>query len=402
VATSVLALRLHRRRRTSAVDAALVYVGLRVASAAVVLLAQRSQPAVPGLSRTPYLGMVTHWDGQWFRSIAISGYPHELPHGVTGAVAMNQWAFYPGFPFVTRAVMQLTDTGFAASATLVDVVCGLVAAIAMARLLETRIPRPAALAVVAVWAALPVAPSLQLAYSEALALALLSLTLLWLQRELWGRAAAAALLLGLTRPMLPPLAVVFAVAVWLRCRRRSVDPVAPAERRQMAVGVLAVVAGSAVWPVVAWWATGVPRAYSRTEAAWHPGGVTPFAGFSDLHPVVWQGQVLWLRVAVIAALLVAVVLTVVAVRSPRIDPLLATWCVAYLAFDLAVGNMHADEFRLLLPLFPLVAVACGVASTRLARHWRERAWLGVTLGVVGQYAWLMLCVRFLPGVPRAP
>jgi hypothetical protein len=98
---------------------------------------------------------------------------------------------------------------------------------------------------------------------------------------------------------------------------------------------------------------------------------------------------------VIAALLVAVSLTVVAVRSPRIDPLLATRCVAYLAFDLAVGNMHADEFRLLLPLFPLVAVACGVASARLAPPWRKRAWLGLTLGIVGQYAWLMLCVRFL-------
>jgi hypothetical protein len=90
------------------------------------------------------------------------------------------------------------------------------------------------------------------------------------------------------------------------------------------------------------------------------------------------------------------------VRSPRIDPLLVTWCLAYLGFDLAVGNMRADEFRMLLPLFPLVAVAVGVASTRLARRWRERAWLGVTLGIVGQYGWVMLCVRYLPGVPRAP
>ena len=130
--------------------------------------------------------------------------------------------------------------------------------------------------------------------------------------------------------------------------------------------------------------------------------MAPFAGISDLHPVVWHGQVLWLRVAVIVALIVTVALTVVAVRSPRINPLLTTWCVAYLAFDLAEGNMHADEFRLLLPLFPLVAVACGVASTRLARHWRERVWLWITLGIAGQYAWLMLCVRFLPGVPRAP
>jgi hypothetical protein len=402
VATSVLALRPQRHRRTSAVDAALVYVVLRGVSAATILLAQRDQPAVPGLSRAPYLGMVTHWDAQWFEAIATSGYPHHLPHQVTGAVAMNQWAFYPGFPFVTRLVMQLTDTGFAASATLVDVVCGLVAAVAMVRLLEARIPRTAALSVVGVWAALPMAPSLQLAYSEALALALLSLTLLCLQREQWGRGAVAAVLLGLTRPMAPPLAAVFAVAIWLRWRRRTLDPLLRAERRRMVAGLVATAAGSALWPAIAWWVTGTPDAYSRTEAAWHHGVLYPFAGLSDLHPVLWHGHVLWLRVVVVAALGLSAALTAVAVRSPRIDPLLATWCVAYLTFDLAVGNMYADELRLLLPLFPLVAVACGVASTRLARHWRERVWLGITLGLAGQYAWLMLCVRFLPGVPRAP
>jgi hypothetical protein len=401
VATPVLVVGRQVRRRTTAVDAALVYVALRVVSAALIVLAQRDQPPVRGLSRTPYLGMVTHWDAQWFQAIASSGYPHRLPH-VGGAVAMNQWAFFPGFPLVTRAVMQLTDTGFAVSATLVDLACGLVAAVVIARLLETRIPRTAALAVVAVWAALPVAPSLQLAYSEALALALLALTLLALQREHWARAAVTAVLLGLTRPMLPPLAVVYAVAVWLRWRRRADVPLLPAERRRMLLGLTAVVVGSAVWPAVAWVVTGRPDAYSRTEAAWHPRGMAPFAGFADLHPVVWHGQVLWVRVAVIAAVCVVTALTVLAVRSPRLDPLLTTWCAAYLVFDLAAGNMHADELRLLLPLFPLVAVACGVASTRLARHWRERAWLGLTLGIVGQYAWLMLCVRFLPGVPRAP
>jgi hypothetical protein len=170
----------------------------------------------------------------------------------------------------------------------------------------------------------------------------------------------------------------------------------------MAAGLVGTAAGAAVWPVVAWWVTGVPGAYARTEAAWHHGSLTPFAGFVGLHRLVRDGHPVWVRVVVVLALGAVVVLTIAAIRSPRIDPLLTTWCVAYLLFDLAVGNMHADELRMLLPLFPLVAVAVGVASTRLARRWRERAWLGVTLGIVGQYAWVMLCVRYLPGVPRAP
>ena len=66
------------------------------------------------------------------------------------------------------------------------------------------------------------APTFQLAYSEALAMALLSLALLWLIREQWGRASVAALVLGLTRPIAAPLAVVFAVAAWRRRRRRAI------------------------------------------------------------------------------------------------------------------------------------------------------------------------------------
>jgi hypothetical protein len=298
--------------------------------------------------------------------------------------------------------MHLTGTSFAVAASLLNLVAGVVATCAIARLLEIRIPRAATLAVVAVWAALPMAPSLQLAYSEALAMALVALALLWLVREQWGRAAIAAVLLGLTRPILLPLAVVYGVAVWRRWRRRVSDPVAPSEASRMVAGLVLTVAASALWPLIAWWYTGVPGAYARTEAAWHRGSLAPFAGMVGLHRVVVHGAIAWPRVMIIAVVVVVVVLTVLAMRSPRLDPILVTWCGAYLVFDLAVANMHAAELRMLLPLFPLVAVACGVASTRLATHWRWRAWLGVSLGIAGQYAWILFCVRYLPGVAHPP
>jgi hypothetical protein len=64
--------------------------------------------------------------------------------------------------------------------------------------------------------------------------------------------------------------------------------------------------------------------------------------------------------------------------------------------------MHAEELRMLLPLFPLVAVACGVGSARLARRWPVRVWVGVTLGILGQFAWVLLFVRYLPGSTHPP
>ena len=432
--------------RSTVVGAALVYLGMRLVSAVVILLVQRHQPAYPWLSSTPYLGLTMHWDALWFRSIAVSGYPHHLPvqlrllhhrlllrdhllhlryllldhphlhdrvlvheravrdrlllHDLAHqqpAVAQNQWAFYPGFPFVTRAVMQLTGAGFAAAASVVNLVAGVAAATGIARVLQIRIPRAPTLAVVAVWAALPIAPTLQLAYSEALAMALLSLALLWLVQERWGLATVAALLLGLTRPILPPLVLVYGVAVWRRWRRRRIEPVTVAERWRMGVGLAVTCVSALAWPLLAWWYTGVRGAYLDTEAAWHHGGTGPFAGLHALTTTVEHGYPLWSRVVIILAVGTAAVLTLLAVRSPRLDPLLALWCAAYLVYDLAVGNMHADELRMLLPLFPLVAVACGVAAERLSPRWRQRAILLAVAGIAGQYVWLMLFVRIVPG-----
>jgi hypothetical protein len=165
----------------------------------------------------------------------------------------------------------------------------------------------------------------------------------------------------------------------------------------MLAGLVLTAAGSALWPVIAWWSTGVPGAYLQTEGAWHHGHLAPFSGLVPLYTLVEHGQFRWSHLMMTVVVCVVVALTVLAVRSPRLDPVLVTWCVAYLVFDLAVANMYGGELRLLLPLFPLVAVACGVASARLARSWRQRAWLLASLGIVGQYPWVMQYVRYLPG-----
>ena len=403
MAVRTVATQPRQRVPTVVVGAALVYVAMRLVSAVVIVLAQRHQPAFPWLSSTPYLGMTMHWDALWFQKIALHGYPHHLPLRWNGAVAQNQWAFLAGFPFATRAVMQLTGTGFATSATLLNLVAGVVAAGAIARLLEARIPRPATLGVVAVWAALPMAPTLQLAYSEPLAMALLSLALLWLVQEKWGRAGVAAVLLGLTRPVVPPLAVVFVVAAWRRWHHRADRPVPVSEWGRVAGGLGLTAAGVVVWPTIAWWWTGTPGAYATTEAAWHHRHLTPFLGLVPLETLTTaHDHYRWIRVMVLVALAIVLALTLLALRSPRLDLLLVTWCGAYLVYDLAVAKMVADELRMLLPLFPLVAVACGVASARLAPRWPLRVMVGVVLGVLGQYAWVMLFVRFLPGVAHAP
>ena len=427
--------------------AALVYLGMRVVSAVVLLLVQRHQPVYFWLDNRPYLGMTMHWDSRWFQEIAMTGYPRHLPvnYGLlqhrllerdrvledrfllhdrahlrdpllvrehlhqaelrlhelrrrNAQVGQNQWAFYPAFPFITRAVMVVTGTGFAVAAGIVNLSAGAVAAGGIARLMEVRIPRVPALGVVAAWAALPMAPTLQLAYSEAVAMALVAVALLWIVGEHWLRASVAALALGLARPIVPPLAVVYAAALALRWRRRGSEPLTSGELGRMGVGLGLTALGAVLWPLLAWRVTGVRDAYLRTEDAWHHGDTAPFTGLQVLDAVPLSGHPglpLWTRLMVVGAIVLVLALTVLATRSPRLHPLLVVWCGAYLVYDLAVSNMHAAELRMLLPLFPLLAVACGVASTRISPWWRQRVWLLVALGIVGQLGWVWFFVRYI-------
>ena len=69
--------------------------------------------------------------------------------------------------------MGLTGLGFPVVASMLALVCGLGAALLMAGLLADRVGARVALATVAVWAAFPAAVSLQLAYTESLAMLVL-------------------------------------------------------------------------------------------------------------------------------------------------------------------------------------------------------------------------------------
>jgi hypothetical protein len=87
-----------------------VYAISRLSTAGLFLLALSQQEAseVSGV-KPDYSTFVGAWyDGAWYRAIADHGYPTQLPHDGSGAVAQNVWAFYPLYPMVIRACMTLT------------------------------------------------------------------------------------------------------------------------------------------------------------------------------------------------------------------------------------------------------------------------------------------------------
>ena len=380
----------------------LVYLGLRAISWVLLVLASRDQGVMPdwtGPTVEP-IDMTVLWDGSWYREVALHGYPIPLPLDPSGHVAQNAWAFYPLFPLISRMLMSVTGLGFPAVGSTVSLVCGLGAAIVMGRLLAERLGQRAALATVAVWAAFPAAVSLQLAYTESMAMLLLCGALWALNRRAWLPAAGLALLLGLTRPIAAPLVVVVAVALLVRWRGRARDPIGPAELLSGAAALAATCLAAVLWALVAWSATGSRTAYTDTMSAWRSGDViVPFKP--------WLGMSRWVfrdspHAATYGPVALAVLVTTIVVLTcgpwaTRLGPELRTWCLAYPAYLGMVLDPFTSIFRYALPLFPLVAVVLGAGWVdRPARWLTTRTTVLVAAGMVGQAAWIWKLLVFHP------
>lgn len=381
------------------------YLALRLVSGVMVALAARDQVPVPGWTgpHVSYLDMTVLWDGSWYRKVAEEGYPATVPlDPASGHPAQNAWAFYPLFPLLARLGMAVTGLGFPLVASTLAVLCGLGAALLMSRVLAGRVGERVALAAVVVWAAFPSAVSLQLAYTESLAMLVLCAALWATLRHRWLLAGGLTLVMGVTRPIAVPLALVVAVALVLRWRSRREQHLSARQLLSGLAGLAMAGAGGLVWPVVAWARTGDRTAYTDTMAAWRTGGQ-----LVPLKPWLWMSE--WVfrdaeshaaTLGPVALAAVATTLVVLAVGpwAARLGPVLRAWCLAYPAYLALVLDPFTSIFRYLLPLFPLLVVILGGgwADRRLPRGLGVRATVLVLLGVLGQAVWIWQLLVYVP------
>lgn len=378
-----------------------LYAACRLVSTLILwLVAQRQVPSgMTGGDAVPvtYWSFTALWDGQWYERIAAEGYPLVLPVGPTGKVGENPWAFYPLFPLAVRALMALTGGSFAVVASLFALACGFGAAVVLALLLRGRIGDRAAYVAVVLWASFPASVSLQLAYTESLAMLLLVGFLVALARERWLLAASVALLVGLARPIAVPLAVVALVAVVVRWRRRGSRPLQRTEYAAMLGTLAACGLAGVLWPAVAWWRTGSPTAYTDTMAAWRAyDTVEPFVPWLD--KARWLIGDTWGPVALVA-LPTAVIAMVAGPWARALGADLRAWSLAYPAYLAAVLDPFTSILRYLIPLFPLLVVALGAGWERRPPSWRRlllRAVPLLLLFVPGQWWWTDTLWRFVP------
>lgn len=390
-------------RRGFLLRALAAYLLLRVFTVVLlVVVAHYQQPVAWTGPHPDYFSMTVLWDGAWYHEIAAHGYPVPLPvDPATGAVQQNAWAFYPAFPLLARLVMSLTGLSFEVVGSTLSLVAGVAAAAVMAVLLRDRVGPRVALAAVAVYAAFPSSPVLQIAYTDSLAILLLCGFLLALSRDRWLVAGGLALATGVTRPIAVPLAVVALVAVWLRWRRRRSDRLPGREVAAMVAALGACAVAGLIWPAIAWWRTGSRSAYTDTMATWRGSGtITPFRPWLDIATYLAGPTVGPFGLAV---LVVGLVVLVLGPWARGLGPQLRTWCLAYPAYLAAVLDPWTSIFRYLLPLFPLGVIALGGGwEGRSARPQRLRVVLLVLLGLAGQVWWVWSLLRFVPPTDYPP
>lgn len=350
----------YRRPRTFFLGVIGIYLLARLFSAIVLVLVGLHQVDVVWFEReTGYLRMTVLWDAFWYRQIVEDGYPAVLPHDPdTGKLWQNPWAFYPMFPMMTRFVMNITGAGFALVGSTISLLFGGVAAVLMAILLRDKVGPKVALAGVAIWATCITAPTLQVAYTESLAMTMVCGVLLAFTKQRWWIASGIALLTGLTRPIAMPLGLVALVCVYLRWRQRRERPIPRSEYLAMLVSLAACGISGFIWLIVVWQATGVFSAYTDTMTAWRAyDGIQPFvpwwvSAMNVAHTI--PGAIALL------ALIVGFVVAMVAGPWARgLGPQLRTWCLAYPAYLFATLDPTTSIFRYVILLFPWTVVMVG-------------------------------------------
>ncbi len=181
-----------------------LFAAVRLAGILAVILtnALAGRPLVRNLAHS--------WDSRWYLHIATHGYGHLIWITPQGTV-QTDWAFFPLYPLLVRALVTASPLTPGRAALLIAWTAAGVAAYGIHLIGRHLYGRAVATALVALWAALPQAVELTIAYTESLfaALAAWSLYCVLKGRWLWAGSLAAAA--GLARPS--GFAVAFAVCL---------------------------------------------------------------------------------------------------------------------------------------------------------------------------------------------
>jgi hypothetical protein len=308
--------------------------------------------------------VLTAWDGQWYLGLAAGGYD-RVPAKLSDAHGMRlpetPLAFFPGYPFLVHWLGELPGVTLVGAALLVSVVSGVAAAYGLMRIAKL-IPRgntKTGLALVALFAASPMAVVLSMAYSEALFTALAIWSLVFVLEKRWLLAGLLCTLAGLVRPTASALV--------------------------LAVGLAALVCVIKNWRAWRAWLGGLIAPLGLLGyLGWVAHRTGTLDGYFALQTRGWDsefdfGAATWkflqdtvtsvrqpLEVLTVGIVLGAVVLCVLCFTQRVPWPLLV-FTIGVLVMDLGTNGLMSSKARLLVPAFVLLLpMAVGLSKRKPA------------------------------------
>ncbi|RAJ61181.1 dolichyl-phosphate-mannose-protein mannosyltransferase [Streptomyces sp. PsTaAH-130] len=338
-----------------AVPALALFACVRLAGILAVILANalRGHPLVRTLAHS--------WDSRWYLHIAAQGYGHKMWITPQGAV-QTDWAFFPLYPALIRALTTVLPLTPGQAALLISWLAAGVAAYGVYAIGHLLHGRGVATALVGLWAVMPHAVELTIAYTESLfaALAIWSLYCVLKGRWLWAGALAA--FAGLARPSGFAVAGAVALAaVYEAWRGRG--------RVSWRLWAGAVLAPLGFLGYVLWVGTQVGNlfgGYFKVQSAWDSRfdfgvGAARFVKALLLH----GGGVVY----TVALLVVATGVLLFALLCLDRPPLvLVVFSGVLILLVLGGSGSFSSKPRFLLPAFPLLIPM----ARALVRTWRVR------------------------------
>ncbi|MER6372434.1 hypothetical protein FNV65_45420 [Streptomyces sp. S1A1-8] len=302
------------------------------------------------LGRHPRNVLGLEWDGGWYWHIARYGYGTVVAAKSGHGVVYNDLAFFPLFPGLIHGLNTVLPIGPVNAALVISWIAAAVAAWGVYAVGELLHGRRVGLALAALWALLPHAVVLTMAYTESLMTAFAAWALYAALTHRWLTAGTLAALAGLCRPngFTVAAAVITAAAAHLWQRRREGRPTVP---RAWVAMLLAPVGwlGYVAWVGLR---THDLTGYFRVQSLW--GSRFDFGHYTAhmfKHLIVGHDTlVVYLSAGIVLG---CVLLFVLGVLDRQPLPLLV---YSGLLLVIALGDAHffTSRPRLLLPAFPLL------------------------------------------------
>ncbi|MFI9808757.1 hypothetical protein ACIHEJ_31135 [Streptomyces sp. NPDC052301] len=332
-----------------------LFAAVRLAGILGVILANdvRGHPLLKTLSHS--------WDSRWYLHIAAQGYGHKIWITPTGAV-QTDWAFFPLYPALIRALTTVLPLTPGQAALIIAWLAAGVAAYGVYAVGHLLYGRGVATALVGLWAVLPHAVELTIAYTDSLFAAFAVWSLYCVLKGRWLWAGTLAALAGLSRPSGFAIAVAVALAAAHEVlRRRGRVPAS------LWAGALLAPLG---WLGYVLWVGGqtgdLLGGYFTVQSAWDSRfdfgvGSARFLKALLLH----GGGVVYPAALVIVAAGVLLFALLCLERAPLV---LVVFAGVLILLVVGGSGSFSSKPRFLLPAFPLLIPM----ARALARTWRVR------------------------------